>query len=62
MTAANNPGPAASNAYANTAGVVATTKASADATPAAGTSVTINDTAPTNHRYNLTICEIRARP
>jgi hypothetical protein len=32
------------------------------ATPAAGTSVTINDTVPTNHRYNLTICEIRARP
>ena len=31
-------------------------------TPTAGTSVTINDTAPTNHRYNLTICEILPRP
>jgi len=30
--------------------------------PAAGTTVTINDTAPTNHRYNLTICEILAAP
>jgi hypothetical protein len=28
----------------------------------AGSSVTINDTAPTNHRYNLTICEILPRP
>jgi hypothetical protein len=28
-------------------------------TPLAGTSVTLNDTAPTNDRYNLTICEIR---
>jgi hypothetical protein len=27
---------------------------------AAGTSVTINDTAPTADRYNLTICEIRS--
>jgi predicted secreted Zn-dependent protease len=27
-----------------------------------GTSVTINDTAPTGDRYNLTICEIRSRP
>jgi len=27
---------------------------------AAGTTVTINDTAPTTHRFNLTICEIRA--
>jgi len=32
------------------------------ATPAAGTSVTSNATARTNHRYNLTICESRARP
>lgn len=28
--------------------------------PGVGTSVTINDTAPANHRYNLTICEIKA--
>ena len=28
-------------------------------TPLAGTSVTINDTAPTADRYNLTLCEIR---
>jgi hypothetical protein len=28
------------------------------ATPVSGTSVTINDTAPTGDRYNLTICEI----
>ena len=28
------------------------------ATPLAGTSVAINDTAPANHRYNLSICEI----
>jgi hypothetical protein len=27
-----------------------------------GTSVTINDIAPTTDRYNLTICEIRAAP
>ena len=27
---------------------------------AAGTTVTINDTAPATHRFNLTICEIRA--
>jgi hypothetical protein len=27
-------------------------------TPASGTLVTINDTAPTNDRYNLSICEI----
>ena len=31
-------------------------------TPAAGSSVTINDTAPTGHRYNLTICEILVAP
>jgi hypothetical protein len=31
-------------------------------TPASGTTVTINDTAPTNHRYNLTICEVLAAP
>jgi uncharacterized repeat protein (TIGR01451 family) len=30
----------------------------AAATPLAGTSVTINDTAPTTDRYNLSICEI----
>jgi hypothetical protein len=27
---------------------------------ASGATVTVNDTAPTAHRYNLTICEIRA--
>jgi hypothetical protein len=27
--------------------------------PQSGTTVTINDTAPTNHQYNLTICEIK---
>src|SRR6185295_14398555 len=32
------------------------------ATPLAGTSVTINDTAPTTDRYNLSICEILAAP
>jgi hypothetical protein len=31
-------------------------------TPAVGTSVTINDTAPTTDRYNLTICEILPAP
>jgi hypothetical protein len=31
-------------------------------TPASGTTVTINDTAPTGDRYNLTICEILAGP
>jgi len=30
-------------------------------TPLAGTSVTLNDTAPTTDRYNLFICEIRPR-
>jgi hypothetical protein len=30
--------------------------------PASGTTVTINDTAPTNDMYNLTICEILAGP
>jgi hypothetical protein len=30
--------------------------------PAAGTTVTINDTAPTTDRYNLTICEIVPAP
>lgn len=30
-----------------------------NATPLAGTSVTISDTAPTGDRYNLAICEIR---
>jgi hypothetical protein len=29
-------------------------------TPNAGTVVTINDTAPTNHQYNLSICEVLA--
>ena len=33
-----------------------------DAVPAAGTSVTINDTAPANHRYNLTIVEVLLNP
>ena len=28
------------------------------ATPVSGTTVTINDTAPTTDRYNLTICEV----
>jgi hypothetical protein len=28
------------------------------ATPASGTTVMINDTAPTTDRYNLTICEV----
>jgi Concanavalin A-like lectin/glucanases superfamily/Galactose oxidase-like, Early set domain/Bacterial Ig domain/Kelch motif len=32
------------------------------ATPLAGTSVTINDTAPTADRYNLSICEILQAP
>jgi hypothetical protein len=31
-------------------------------TPASGTVVMINDTAPTGDRYNLSICEIRAAP
>jgi len=31
-------------------------------TPARGTTVTINDTAPTTDRYNLTICEILPAP
>jgi hypothetical protein len=31
-------------------------------TPAVGTTVTINDTVPTNHQYNLTISEILAAP
>jgi len=31
-------------------------------TPAAGTSVTINDTAPTTDRYNLSICEVLPAP
>jgi hypothetical protein len=31
-------------------------------TPVSGTVVTINDTAPTTDRYNLTICEIRPSP
>ena len=31
-------------------------------TPASGTTVTINDTAPTTDRYNLSICEILAAP
>ena len=33
-----------------------------NAVPAAGTSVTINDSAPTTDRYNLTICEILPMP
>jgi len=33
-----------------------------DAVPAAGTTVTINDTAPANHRYNMTIVEILLNP
>jgi N,N-dimethylformamidase beta subunit-like protein/uncharacterized protein DUF4082/Big-like domain-containing protein len=33
-----------------------------DAVPTAGTTVTINDTAPANHRYNLTIVEILLNP
>jgi hypothetical protein len=32
------------------------------ATPLAGTSVTINDTAPTTDRFNLSVCEILADP
>jgi hypothetical protein len=31
-------------------------------TPSSGTTVTINDTAPTGDSYNLTICEIRPMP
>jgi hypothetical protein len=31
-------------------------------TPAIGTTVTINDTVPTNHQFNFTICEILAAP
>jgi hypothetical protein len=31
-------------------------------TPVAGTTVTINDTAPTGDRYNLTICEVLPAP
>ena len=31
-------------------------------TPASGTSVTINDTAPTTDRYNLSVCEVLAAP
>jgi len=31
-------------------------------TPASGTVVTINDTAPTGDRYNLSICEILPAP
>jgi hypothetical protein len=31
-------------------------------TPASGTSVTINDTAPTGDRYNLSICEVVPAP
>jgi hypothetical protein len=27
-------------------------------TPLSGTTVTINDTAPATHRYNLSICEV----
>jgi len=30
--------------------------------PVAGTSVTINDTAPTTDSYNLTICEVLRAP
>jgi len=33
-----------------------------DAVPTAGTTVTINDTAPANHRYNMTIVEILLNP
>jgi hypothetical protein len=33
-----------------------------NAVPTAGTTVTINDTAPANHRYNLTIVEILLNP
>ena len=32
------------------------------ATPVSGTSVTINDTAPTTDRYNLSLCEILPVP
>ena len=31
-------------------------------TPSSGTTVTINDTAPTGDHYNLSICEIRPMP
>jgi hypothetical protein len=31
-------------------------------TTASGTTVTINDTAPTNHRFNVTICEVLPAP
>jgi hypothetical protein len=31
-------------------------------TPTAGTVVSINDTAPTGDRYNLTICEVLPAP
>jgi hypothetical protein len=31
-------------------------------TPATGTTVKINDTAPTGDRYNLSICEILQAP
>jgi hypothetical protein len=32
------------------------------ATPISGTSVAINDTAPTGDRFNLAICEVLAHP
>jgi hypothetical protein len=48
------------NQYLATVGDTYWTQRTTSAVPVAGTSVTINDTAPTADRYNLTICEIRA--
>ena len=32
-----------------------------DPVAASGSTVVVNDTAPTTHQYNLTICEVRGR-
>jgi hypothetical protein len=50
------------NPYLATVGDTYWVQRQAGTTPVSGTIVTINDTAPTTDRYNLSICEILAAP
>jgi hypothetical protein len=48
--------------YLTTAGDTYWVQMQNNPTPASGTTVTINDTAPTTDRYNLSICEVLPAP
>jgi hypothetical protein len=56
------PGQTLVSSYFATDGDTFWVQRTTDPVPTAGTTVTINDTAPANHRYNLTIVEILLNP